>query len=74
LKQLPGFHCQINEAFNSSELKPLDYYIWKNAKRSITGTFQNQIYRQTQANAANDSLLFLLFAVTAMFCGFITLA
>ena len=34
----------------------MDDYVWENILRLITDIAQNRRYRQTQGNAANDSL------------------
>jgi len=41
---------------NSPELNPLDYHVLGKCQRSLTNTVQHRRYRQTQENAANDSL------------------
>jgi len=41
---------------NSPKLNPLDHYVSRKFKRSITGTIKNRRYRRNQGNAANDSL------------------
>jgi len=56
MKRLSRFHHQRNVAFKFTRIEPSGLLRLGKHSRSITGTIQNRKYRQTERNAANDSL------------------
>lgn len=56
LKDLSGFHYQINVPFELTRIQPSGLQHVKKYSRSMTGTVQNRRYRRTRGNVANDIL------------------